>query len=212
MIEWQFADLDSKCADMDFCAPESVGKHLPTWYKDIKGDIKKYFPPGFGRDHTARYCLGLHGLASVGYTSPLPMDLTTFDYDPNPLGDLNLHPATLSGTKWCNPMPGAPVDEHLHNYEWNLRLLEWPWRAKLPKGWRLLITGYMLDWTDDWYCFSGSPPAIAAKIPNRTKKYSQTLDPKFDYFSLEFVVAIRNGVTIPKGTCMFTAIPIPPGS
>lgn len=210
MIEWQFADKDERWKGIVFPPMEPVSKHLPDWYKNLKGDIKNYFTPGFGQDHTARYCLGLRGLAYVGYTCPLPMDLKTFDYDPSPWGDLNFHPATLTGTKWSHTMPGAPADEHLHNYEWNLRLLEWPWRAKLPKDWRMLVTSYMLDWTDDWYCFNGSPPAMVAKRLHRVRKFSKIIDPKFDYFNLEIVVAIKNGVTVPKGTCMFTAIPLPP--
>lgn len=209
MIEWQFADRDLVWNNIDISPIQPIRKQLPTWLKNLKGDIRNYFPAGFGLDHTARHCLGLSGLAHVGYTCPLPMDIKSFDYEPNPLGNQNFHPATLTGTKWANTLPGFEVSEHLHNYEWNLRLLEWPWRVKLPKNWRMLITGYMLDWSDDWYCFNGSPPAIVSKRRHRRQKYSQKIDKNFNYFNLEIVIAIKNGVTIPKGTCLFTAIPVP---
>ena len=208
-IVWEFLDLSpywNKTIDIE--TPSSVINHMPQWFKQLKGDIKDYFPDGFGLDHTARHCLGLRGLPHVGYTCPLPIDVESHDYNHQPWGGLNFHPFTLYGTKWTRTMPNAPVDQHLHNYEWNLRLLQWPWRIRLPKGWKLLLTDYMLDWSDHWHAFSGVMPCIK-KNDYRVKQCSISMDPDFDYFNIEQVVAIKNGSVISKDTCTFTAIALP---
>ena len=209
-ITWEFAD---KSPHWDFAIninePTSISDHIPDWVKNLKGNIKEYFDEGFGLDHTARHCLGLQGLSKIGYTCDLPIDVVSNDYNEKPWGGLNFHPYTLHGTKWSHPLPGHLADKHLHNYKWNLRLLEWPWRAKLPKGWKILMTNNMLDWSDNWYSFSGLVPHISPNA-NRSMKFSTPMDAEFDYCVLEQVIAIRTGEIIPKGNCIFTAIPLPP--
>jgi hypothetical protein len=207
-ITWEFLDkLDEWPKDLAIQEPVPVLQAMPDWFKNLKGNIKEYFADGFGRDNTARHCLGLRELAHIGYTCATPIDIRSNDYDASPWGGLNFHPYVLHGTKWANAINNTSIDEHLHNYEWNLRLLKWPWRAKLPKGHKLLITSYMLSWSDDWFAFAGGIPSLK-KGDNRAQTCSIELEDNFDYFNLEQVIAIRTGYKIQKGTYIFTVIPL----
>lgn len=208
-IKWEFADK-SPHWDFDIAInePALIRNHLPDWIKTLRGNIREYYPKGFGLDHTARHCLGLQGLSQVGFTCPLPVDIHSNDYNHTPWGGLNFHPYTLFGTKWAEVLEGNPADEHLHNYQWNIRLLEWPWRAKIPKKHKLLMTGNMLEWNDDYSSFSGVVPKISPG-DQRAEKFSAIMDPEFDYFALENVIAIKTGKIIPAGTCIFNAVVVP---
>jgi hypothetical protein len=207
MIEFEYADLNLAWDNLTCEKPSPVKYNFPSWIKNLKGNIKEYFPAGSGQDHTARHCRGLQELSQMGLTCPLPVDVEAHNYDMIPWGGLNFHPYAMHGTMWDKIADGCKADEHLTSYEWNLKLLIWPWRIKTSKNIGIMITNHGLTWQDNWFCFSGVMPPDVAEEPNRQNHFSSTIDPKFNYFQLEVVVAIKKGTFIPKDTCIFTILP-----
>jgi hypothetical protein len=183
--------------------PQLVSNFYPPWYKCLSGNLRDYQDTDFGPNHTARHCLGLRGLSDIGYTVPVPADIVWDEFTAMSRGGVT--PQQLHGTKW------AEKDENGEE-KWVLRIITLPWRAKLKKNWRLLITPYMLDWSDNYFCFSGAVEANY-QFDNNTIGghyiWDQYLDHKYyNYFNLEMVVAIRKGATIKKDSLLFTAIPL----
>lgn len=121
-----------------------------------------------------------------------------------PLATLDLHPAMLLGSPW------AQKDCH-GDYVYNMILLAWPWRAKLPQGWRLYIAAHPFDWSPDYHVFTGCVDANYEVIGNNINQlwhFDHAIDPDYNYFNVELVVAIKHGARIPQGRCVFNMIPV----
>ena len=192
--------------------PAPVRTHMPPWFKQLKAK-KEEIP--LAEQQTIRNCLGFRGLANIGYTIPLPETLNGYD---TYFSRGRLHPEMLAGTHWANKgnIPWCNEDNSL--YEYRLKLLNWPWRAKMAKGWRLLILPYLLDWSTDWNEFAGTVEPNY-EIEQGTGigtglKWTHPIDIQYNYYNLETVIAFKrsvNGKTefeIPKGTLTFCAVPI----
>jgi len=179
---------------------------MPAWFKNQKARNAEI---DIAEQQTIRNCLGFRGIANVGYTIPLPETLDGFD---TYFSRGRLHPEMLYGTKWANQgnQPWTS-DDHSH-YEYRVRLLHWPWRARMAPGWRLLILPYLLDWSDDWHEFAGTvEPNYEVNFGNSIGvglKWTQPIDHNYNYYNLETVIAFKRSVTVAKGTVTFCAVPL----
>lgn len=205
-LTWEYCS-DPSIQYLNCPAPSPIFNHMPQWFKDQKARKPEI---NIARQQTIRNCLGFRGLAKIGYTIPLPETITTYDTYFN---RGRLHPDMLHGTKWANCEPGkmwAPNDAS--PYEYGIRLLHWPWRARMAKGWRMLILPYLLDWQDGWNEFAGAVEPNY-EIRNGTGigtglTWNQSIDTEYNYYNLETVVAIKRNITIPKDTVTFCAVPL----
>jgi hypothetical protein len=185
--------------------PQLIHKNLPNWLKTLRGNIDTYTQSTY-HHLTVRHCLGMRGLLDIGYSLPI-------EYAPggNYSKIVKLHPEQLHGTRW------AEIDQQ-NNYIWDIFIVSFPWRAKMPPGWRLLINDYPLDWHADYHCFTG---AVDANYEIRNNgcdigslwNYDYKIDEHHNYFNLETVLAIKqhsSGVKIwtKAGACIFSAIPV----
>ena len=141
--------------------------------------------------------MGLRGINSVGWTIPWGKDLQ------HPRPYRALHPEQLHGTKWCEKDADG-------EYVWDLELIARPWRAKMPPGWRLIIGDYPLAFSENWHTFSGCVDANYRIMDGRIGSfftYDEPIDPEFNYYNIETVLAIKKNFTIPKGSVTFSMIP-----
>jgi len=178
--------------------PVRLGAYYPDWLKNLKADVRQYLPEGYQSNHTARVCLGLRGINSVGWTIPWPKPIS---------GDksyLAFHPEQLHGTKWCEQTADG-------EYVWDIILEAIPWRAKMSPGWRLIVGDYPLAFSENWHTFSGCVDANY----NINKDgqlgsfftYEEPIDPEFNYYNIETVLAIKKGFAIPGGCVTYSMIP-----
>jgi len=213
-LTWEY------CTDPDIqylaCDPPMpMRNHMPDWFKNLK-QRRDAVDPDYYRESsmvadqlTIRNCLGFRGIAALGYTIPLPETLDGYD---TYFSRGRLHPEMLYGTKWANTgtEPWAEDDSSL--YEYRIRLLHWPWRARMAPGWRLLILPYLLDWSSDWNEFAGTVEPNY-DVQNGTNigsglKWTQSIDHNYNYYNLETVIAFKRSVTVAKGTVTFCAVPL----
>lgn len=206
-LTWEY------CTDPDIqylnCPPPvSVRNHMPKWFKDQKSRKQEI---DITDQQTIRNCLGFRGLASIGYTIPLPETLNGYD---TYFSRGRLHPDMLYGTQWANKTTdGRPwTSNDSSPYEYCVRLLHWPWRARMAPGWRLLILPYLLDWSTDWNEFAGSVEPNY-DIENGTGigsglQWTQPIDTQHNYYNLETVIAFKRGTQVPKDTLTFCAVPL----
>ena len=213
-LTWEYCH-DPDIQYLDCPPPAPVKNFFPEWFKELKGNLKSYLPEGFGGNHTVRHCLGLRGLLDIGYTIPLPETLNGAD---TYFSRGFLHPEMLHGTKWAR-QPGGPWPDptctppwDTSPYEYRLKLLSWPWRAKMSAGWRLLILPYLLDWSDDYFEFAGAvePNYYVNQGTNigESMKWTQHIDTTYNYYNLETVVAFKRTCTVEKGKLIFCAVPV----
>jgi len=187
--------------------PTPMNQHYPAWFKDLKA----YKPTvDIAGGQTIRNCLGFRGISQIGYTIPLPEEITLFDTYFN---RGRLHPDMLHGTAWARRRDDgeqwAPGDSS--PFEYGVRLLHWPWRARMALGWRLLILPYLLDWSSDWHEFAGTVEPNY-HIVNGTGigsglKWTQPILNEYNYYNIETVLAVKRSATIAQGTVTFTAVP-----
>jgi hypothetical protein len=180
---------------------------MPDWFKQLKSQHQAV---DIAEQQTVRNCLGFRGLARLGYTIPLPETLDGYD---TYFSRGRLHPAMLTGTQWANKSTVPRTDDDPSLYEYRIRLLNWPWRARMAPGWRLLILPYLMDWHPDWHAFAGTvePTYNVARDGcgvGHSMKWTQPIDTQYNYYNLETVVAFKRTVTIPAGTVTFTAVPL----
>ena len=205
-LTWEYS-TDSNIQYLACPAPAPVRNFMPQWFKDQKARKDEI---DIADQQTIRNCLGFRGLANIGYTIPLPETLDGFD---TYFSRGQLHPDMLYGTRWANTSetPWAPGDSS--PYEYCVRLLHWPWRARMAPGWRMLILPYLLDWPVDWNEFAGS----VEPNYNLTRdgcgvghglKWTQPIDIRYNYYNLETVMAFRRATTVPAGTVTFCAVPL----
>jgi hypothetical protein len=182
--------------------PQLIHKNLPSWLKTLRGNVEAYTQSEY-HHLTVRHCLGMRGLLDIGYSLPI---------EHAPGGSyskcVKLHPEQLHGTRW------AEIDQQ-NNYIWDIFIVSFPWRAKMPKGWRLLINDYPLDWHADYHCFTGAVDANYEILDNcnigSLWNYDYKIDEHYNYFNLETVLAIKKhslSVWTKPGACIFSAIPV----
>jgi hypothetical protein len=191
-------------------------KTRPQWFQHCPGHLKDLDLSKFSSDtarglqslRSAKFCLGLRGIRTVGWTIPT-QDEITGGYDGLNRGSYCqswLHPEMLHGTSWC------AKDQH-DKYVWTIKIISFPWRAKMRQGFRLMITSYPLDWSTDWFCFSG---CVDANYHTRDGRnigsfwdFEETIDPEYRYYNVETVMAIKtSNAKIPPGSLIFSMIPI----
>jgi len=203
--------------DFDCPPPQLVANFLPDWFKNMRGNIREYFPEGFGADQTIRHCVGFQGLLNIGYSMPLPVAVGGWQTH---FASGNLHPEMVHGTPWAEK-PGGPWNDasDVHNgkdwspYKYRMKLLFWPWRAKMAPGWRLMIVPNLWEWHTEWHAFSGAPKANYHVNPDSTglgsySKWDISLEDNYNYYNIETVLAVHREHVIPAGTVTFWAIPI----
>ena len=193
-VTWQRSHETSAelCAD-----PVPIQDVIPPWFKQLRGSFSTYSAdPGF--THTARHCLGLRGAMTLGWTIPWRSGF---------IRGVPLHTEQLHGSIWA--------EQHEHGPRWHLHVMCYPWRAKLPQGWRLLMYAHPLVWSHDWFSFAGAVDANYTVI-NGTDigsfwNYDYEIEQHHGYFNLEHVMAFRerDGYDdIPEGTPLFAAVPV----
>jgi len=204
-LTWEY------CTDPDIqylnCEPPTpMRNHMPAWFKQQKARKQEI---DIADQQTIRNCLGFRGLATLGYTIPLPEELTGYD---TYFSRGRLHPDMLSGTRWANQGTQPWADDDSSLYEYRIRLLHWPWRARMAPGWRMLILPYLLDWPADWNEFAGmvepnydvrDGTGIGSGL-----KWTQPIDHNYNYYNLETVIAFKRSVTVAKHTVTFCAVPL----
>ena len=213
-LTWEYSS-DPDIQYLNCPAPEPVKNFLPEWFRDLKGNLREYLPEGFGLQHTIRHCLGFRGMLNIGYTIPLPETLDGYD---TYFSRGHLHPEMMHGTQWANRSEDAwthALDSNglldSSTYEYQFRLMFWPWRARMSPGWRMIILPHLLDWNKDWHEFAGSVDPNY-EVHGDTSvgsglKWDMPLDKTYNYYNLETVMAFRRGTTVKKGTVTFCAVP-----
>lgn len=209
------------CADSRFdfdCPPPTpIANHLPEWFKSMRGNIREYLPEGFGADHTIRHCVGFRGLLDIGYTMPLPVPVGGWQTH---FASGNLHPEMVHGTPWAEK-PGGPWNDPTEPndgkdyspYRYRMKLLFWPWRAKMAPGWRMMILPNPWEWHTEWQAFAGAPRANYQVNNSGTglgnySTWELPLDLAYNYFNIETVLAVHREHVIPAGTVTFWAVPV----
>jgi len=204
-LTWEYSH-DPKIQYLDCPAPQPIRNFMPQWFKDLKAHKNTI---DFAEQQTIRNCLGFKGLASIGYTIPLPETLNGYD---TYFSRGRLHPDMLYGTQWANKGNKPWTHDDYSLYEYRLRLLHWPWRAKMSKGWRLLILPYLFDWSPDWNEFAGTVEPNY-DVVNGTGigtglEWSHLIDNEYNYYNLETVIAFKRSTTVEKGTITFCTVPL----
>jgi hypothetical protein len=205
-LTWESARLDDFLQNFDCPPPTPLSEYIPSWYKNLKGDLSHYRTDQWRYNHTARWCRGLQGISQIGWTIPLPVEIGLQE---STIGRKSLVPEMLYGTVWNEK------DDAGHHV-WDFTIVFWPWRARLSKGWKMMVTSYPLDWNPDWFTFSGLAPANCTPNPPRNSLgnmylWEQPLDTdNYDYYNIETVHASRVGTSISKGEVTFSLIIIPP--
>jgi len=194
--------------------PQAIKECLPQWFVDLPGNLQQLATSNDcpNRDilishgmRSAKLCLGLRGVRNLGWTIPLAEAYA--DQESCAWKQSWLHPAMLSGS-------GFDQRDSQGNYKWGIRLLSFPWRAKMAPGWRLLITAHPLTWSPDWFCFSGCVDANYRHDGHGIGSFWQfdrSMDLDYSYYNIEVVLAVKNcqvPTTIPAGTCVFSMIPV----
>ena len=202
-LTWEYCD-DPEIQYLNCPAPTPMRNHMPEWFKKLKG---KRDEVTFAENQTIRNCLGFRGLANIGYTIPLPEDLSGHD---TYFSRGRLLPSMIDGTIF-GKQGDSYVDKSLYLYRF--RILNYPWRAKMAKGWRLLVLPYLLDWNNDWNEFAGTvDPNYDVQHGTQigsSLKWTTPIDPEYNYYNLETVIAYKRSVSkINKGTLTFCAVPL----
>ena len=202
-LTWEYCD-DPEIQYLNCPAPTPMRNHMPEWFKKLKG---KRDEVTFAENQTIRNCLGFRGLANIGYTIPLPEDLSGHD---TYFSRGRLQPSMIDGTIF-GKQGDSYVDKSFYLYRF--RILNYPWRAKMAKGWRLLVLPYLLDWNNDWNEFAGTvDPNYDVQHGTQigsSLKWTTPIDPEYNYYNLETVIAYKRSVSkINKGTLTFCAVPL----
>jgi len=219
-LTWEQADVSGYDNQHMFTSPVAVAATSPEWFKQLPGNLKNAQLPllttgeqdqmiGHGW-RSAKFCLGLRGVRQLGYTIPLssPLDGYFNDVSDRSRGwaETALHPAMLHGSKWS--------ERENNEYVWSIKIITWPWRARMPTGWRLLTTAYPLDWGQNWHSFSGCVDANYSISPdghdiNSFWHWQQPINTDYNYFNVETVMAIKTHTApLHVNTCVFSMVPV----
>lgn len=204
-LTWEYCQ-DPEIQYLECPAPAPMCNFMPQWFKNQKTRAAEI---DIANQQTIRNCLGFRGLANLGYAIPLPETLSGYD---TYFSRGRLHPGMLHGTRWANKGDRPWTDGDSSLYEYCVRLLHWPWRARMSPGWRMIILPYLLDWPADWNEFAGSVEPNY-DIRNGTGigtglKWTQPVDIRYNYYNLETVIAFKRATTVEKGTVTFCAVPL----
>lgn len=218
--------------DFDCPPPVPIVRHLPDWIKNLRGNLQEYLPEGFGSNSTYRHCLGFRGLLDIAYTMPLPVNVGG---EQTHFSSGNLHPEMIHDTPfadkpgvpeggWEDPMGynlivdnGVPMGYNngrdYSPYRYRIKLLFWPWRAKMTPGWRLMIIPNPWIWPTEWQAFAGAPRPNWRPNKDNTglgeaNIWQLPLEPGYNYINIETVLAVKRTHVIPAGTVTFWAIPV----
>ena len=203
--------------DFDCPPPTPIANHLPDWFKNMRGNIREYLPEGFGADQTIRHCVGFRGLLDIGYTIPLPVPVGGWQTH---FASGNLHPEMVHGTPWAEK-PGGPWNDptepntgkDFSPYRYRMKLLFWPWRARMAPGWRLMILPSPWEWHTEWQAFAGAPRPNYQFNNSHTglgnySNWELPIDENYNYSNIETVLAVHREHVIPAGTVTFWAVPV----
>jgi hypothetical protein len=206
-LTWESCD-DSRFNYFDCPPPLPSKNYLPTWVKELSGNLREYLPKGFAQDQTIRHCLGFRGLMDIGYTIPLPENIGGGD---TPFCQGRLHPEMIHGTQWARQGGGPWADTTSATgfdpspYQYRIKLLHWPWRANMAPGWRLLTLPILWDWSEDFNTFSG---AQEANLCGSACRWTLPTNAYRRYYNIETVMAIRRDRVVPSGAITFCLVPI----
>jgi hypothetical protein len=210
-LTWEYCS-DPEIQYLQCPPPEPMNRFIPNWFKNqkaLKQEIQTHHGDAVADRQTIRNCLGFRGICNLGYTIPLPEKLTCHDTYFN---RGRLHPEMLYGTKWANKGRKPWTQEDNSLYEYSVRLLHWPWRAKMKSGWRLVILPYLLDWSDDWNEFAGMVDPnyniCDGTSIGTAMKWHQRIDTNYNYYNLETVIALKRATVINKEKVTFCAVPL----
>lgn len=213
-LTWEYSD-DPEIQYLNCPAPSRMRNHMPQWFKDLKAKSNEVVTGDehravFAENKTIRNCLGFRGLANIGYTIPLPETITGHD---TYFARGRVQAPMIEGTIFSNKSDKPWTNDDTSLYEYTFRLLHFPWRAKMAKGWRLLILPYLLDWSNDWNEFAGIvEPNYDVQHGTQvgsSLKYSTPIDPEYNYYNVETVIALKRAIgKVSKGTLTFCAVPL----
>ena len=175
---------------------------MPEWYKNLRGDLTKYRSDEWRNNKTIRHCQGIQGLTRLSFTIPMPFDMTEQE---NVLSRRILVTEMVHGTVWDQR------DQQGNNL-WNILAIFWPWRARVSKGYRILVTEHGLDWNPDYHTFSGATPPNHNPNPEKNGfgnmyQWEQKTDTdQYNYFNIETITALRAGKTLKKDDLVFSLL------
>lgn len=223
-LTWERATIPDHVSEEVCPQPIPLQESRPEWFKNLPGNLKQVEFECLNSDDTVmlnahgwrsvKFCEGIKGVRKLGYTIQLKRPVDNWrhmDTRPNGWAEAYLHPEMLHGTHWAD-------NDGKGNYAWSFKIMGFPWRAKMPKGWRLMVNDYPLNWSRDWFCFSGAVDANYQISPDGIQigsfwDYEYPIDPNYNYFNIETVVAmtLRDGLfakVIPADTFLFSLVPV----
>jgi len=205
-LTWEYCD-DPEIQYLNCPPPTPMRNHMPEWFKRLKAKRNEVT---LADQQTIRNCLGFRGLANIGYTIPLPEDIDGHD---TYFSRGRVHPSMMPGTIFANKGTISFASGDSSKYEYRLRILNYPWRAKMAKGWNLLLLPYLLDWSHDWHKFSGivepNYQIVDGTQISTAMKWTTPIDPGYNYYNIQPVIAIKRRIKkLEKGTLTFCAVPI----
>lgn len=223
-LTWERAVLPDNVPESMCPAPMPIQESRPEWFKHLPGNLRNVELPMQTLDdinmlsahnwRSVKFCEGIKGVRKLGYTFPIKHALDNWrhmDTKPKGWAEAYLHPEMLHGTCWAD-------NDGQGNYEWSFKILGFPWRAKMPKGWRMLMQAYPLQWGRKWFCFSGCVDANYQLSPDGHNigsfwHWEEAIDKEYNYFNVETVVALSTegglfAEVIPAETFVFSLIPV----
>ena len=202
LLTWESARVDDFLHRVECPPPQPCRNFMPEWYKNLRGDLTKYRQGEWRNNKTIRHCQGIQGLTRLSFTMPMPFDMTEQE---NVLSRKILVTEMVHGTMWDER-------DHQGNNLWNMLAIFWPWRARLSKGYRILVTEHGMDWNPAYHTFSGATPPNHNPNPEKNEfgnmyRWEQDLDiTKYNYFNIETIMALRTGKTLNKGDLTFSIL------
>jgi len=145
--------------------------------------------------HIQKECREAHGYDPHG----------SYNFPVTNLHTVELHPEMLHGSIWSE----KNADD---TYCWRIFVLSWPWRAKMSKGWRLLMTANPFHWSRSWHAFTGCVDENYRHDGyniNYFWNFDYPIDENFSYYNVETVIAIDSDYTLlDAGISVMNMIPV----
>jgi len=191
--------------DKEFC-PDLLDDPFKDFYLNVKDESWMDYFPGMKitdlPEEQQKECIEV-----FGYN-----DLNDYNDNTHDFHIAKLHSEMIHGSN----MHELKDD----GYKWNFHLLLYPWHARLPKGWRLLVIENPLLFDDDIKVFTGCVDAnykLGDSIREPHLNTYHDIEPitdieidteKYNYFNIEVVCATRNFAKVEKGQSIFSLIPL----
>lgn len=198
-LTWESARVDDYVKDLECNPPVRTMNHLPDWFRNLKNKLNTYTQDHDRYNNTARACLGLRSLLQNSYTITMPI---VYDGEQNVICRKILHPEMLHGTCFARQLN----DE----YEWDLALIAFPWRAKLHKDYILQVQEHGIVWSNELKVFTGQIPANHNYNADRNgfgNLYSWEIVPdteQFNYCNIELVIAHKKNFQLKVNDAFFS--------